>query len=283
MATFTPVGRNNGYTYYRGGSPFKPNTMTQGSILPKSNHSYTYKHSYNDASTVIERKKRIAMDKNRTRVGVFQGIPSSYASANKNTVKHALRMLRGGGAVSPAKKGYYKSGTEVFTPISNEDFNLAIEYYFTPTSSQALSKKGYTIDSIGRYETPTQNAISSWNTSKVTSMASTFLNKSTFNIDISQWDTGLVTTMQQMFSGASAFNQNISKWDVDNVTNMFAMFNSATLFDQDISKWKTGNVTNMQQMFQGATLFNQDISGWDTSNVTDMSAMFQSASAFNKI
>jgi len=109
MATFTPVGRNNGYTYYRGGSPFKPNTMTQGSLLPKSNHSYTYKHSYNDASTVIERKKRIAVDTNRTRIGVFQGIPSSYASANKNTVKHALRMLRGGGTVSPAKKGYYKS------------------------------------------------------------------------------------------------------------------------------------------------------------------------------
>ena len=107
MSTFTPVGRNNGYTYYNGGSPFKPNTMTQGSILPKSNQSYIYKHSYNDASTVIERKKRIAIDKNRTRIGIYQGMPSSYASANKNTANHAVRMLRGGGSVSPAKKGYY--------------------------------------------------------------------------------------------------------------------------------------------------------------------------------
>lgn len=107
MSTFTSVGRNNGYTYYSGGSPFKPNTMTQGSILPKSNQSYIYKHSYNDASTVIERKKRIAIDKNRTRIGIYQGMPSSYASANKNTANHAVRMLRGGGSVSPAKKGYY--------------------------------------------------------------------------------------------------------------------------------------------------------------------------------
>lgn len=108
MSTFTPVGRNNGYTYYRGGSPFKPNTMTQGSLLPLSNQSYIYKHAYNDASTVIERKKRIAVDKNRGRVGLIQGKPSSYASADKNTVKHALGMLRGGGSVSPAKKGFYK-------------------------------------------------------------------------------------------------------------------------------------------------------------------------------
>lgn len=107
MNTFTPVGRNNGYTYYKGGSPFKPNTMTQGSILPKSNQTYTYKHSYNDASTVIERKKRIAIDTNRGRVGLIQGMPSSYVSADKNTVKHARGMLRGSGSVSPAKKGFY--------------------------------------------------------------------------------------------------------------------------------------------------------------------------------
>lgn len=107
MSTFTPVGRNNGYTYYKGGSPFKPNTMTQGSLLPLSNQSYIYKHSYNDASTVIERKKRIAIDKNRGRVGLTQGKPSSYASENKNTVKHALTMLRGAGSASPAKKGFY--------------------------------------------------------------------------------------------------------------------------------------------------------------------------------
>uniref|UniRef100_A0A6C0JZG2 Uncharacterized protein n=1 Tax=viral metagenome TaxID=1070528 RepID=A0A6C0JZG2_9ZZZZ len=107
MATFTPAGRNNGYTYYRGGSPFKPNTMTQGSIFPKSNQSYIYKHAYHDASTLIERKKRITIDKNRSRVGIYQGMPSSYASADKNTVKHAVVMLRGGGSVSPAKKGYY--------------------------------------------------------------------------------------------------------------------------------------------------------------------------------
>lgn len=107
MSTFTPVGRNNGFTYFRGGSPFKPNTMTQGSILPSSSQLFINKKSYNDASTVIERNKRIAIGKNRGRVGLSQGIPSSYASVNKNTAKHAVVMIRGGGSVSPAKKGFY--------------------------------------------------------------------------------------------------------------------------------------------------------------------------------
>jgi hypothetical protein len=107
MSSFTPVARNNGYTYFRGGSPFKPNTMTQGSILPSSNQLFIYKKSYNDASSVIEKNKRIAIGKNRGRVGLSQGMPSSYASVNKNTVKHAVAMIRGGGSVSPPKKGFY--------------------------------------------------------------------------------------------------------------------------------------------------------------------------------
>ena len=198
-----------------------------------------------------------------------------------------------------------------FTPKSNEDFNLAIAYYFSssPTLSQEeeLIGKGYTLDSIGRFGQESQTAISNWNTRNVTSMASTFENQSTFNIDISRWDTSQVTNMYRMFRYATVFNQNIGGWNTGSVTNMDEMFFSATAFNQyigswdtiqvitmrfmfykatdfneDLSLWKTSSVTNMGEMFFRATIFNQDIGGWDTSSVTNMSSMFQGASDFDQ-
>lgn len=118
--------------------------------------------------------------------------------------------------------------------------------------------------------------ISSWNTSNVTRMSSTFSEADVFNQDISSWDVSNVTTLSATFAGATAFNQDISSWDISKVTRLFATFNSASAFNQDISTWDTSSVTDMEFAFTSATAFNQDLGSWDISNVTTMNQMFDS-------
>ena len=101
---------NNKNVYYAGSSPFKPETMSQGSLLTNSKHIYSKKGrgGGNSSSSDITAKKRIlAIGKNTTRIGISQGSTSSYASINKHDVKSALTKVRGGGTVSPAKKGFH--------------------------------------------------------------------------------------------------------------------------------------------------------------------------------
>ncbi len=52
--------------------------------------------------------------------------------------------------------------------------------------------------------------IAHWDTSRVTSMALLFNDRSTFNSDISNWDTSRVTSMNFMFDNAQQFNSGTS-------------------------------------------------------------------------
>jgi hypothetical protein len=105
---FTTKARNNGVTTHKGGSPFKPANMTQGSVLTNASMVYSKKggggQHWHDSSTYIEQKKRIAIGKNKNRVGLSEGDKSSYKSTENNSRKSALSRVRGGGAVVPKKK-----------------------------------------------------------------------------------------------------------------------------------------------------------------------------------
>ena len=104
-----------------------------------------------------------------------------------------------------------------------------------------------------------------YNASKLTSVPSTipvgtnnmnamFISASAFNGDISSWNTSKVTSMGEMFKSASAFNGDISGWNTSNVTDMQFMFYFATAFDQNIRGWDTlsGPVSTYSNMFTGA-------------------------------
>ena len=53
-----------------------------------------------------------------------------------------------------------------------------------------------------------------------------------FNQAVESWDTSKVTTMFYMFYSASAFNQAMESWDTSKVTDMNRMFIHATAFNQ---------------------------------------------------
>ncbi|MEO0484955.1 MAG: BspA family leucine-rich repeat surface protein [Pseudomonadota bacterium] len=176
------------------------------------------------------------------------------------------------------------------TPAPSTDLD---RYFYSGTDSNGTSVDNYDL--------------SDWDTSQVTSMASTFESAGSFNQDIGSWDTSNVTNMDRMLKRAPYFNQDVGGWDTSSVTNMFGLFDDVTRFNQDIGDWDTSNVENMTYMFRyavafdqdlstwdvgqvkymsnmfyAARVFNQDLSGWDTSNVSDFSFMFSSARAFDQ-
>ena len=88
--------------------------------------------------------------------------------------------------------------------------------------------------------------IGSWNTSKVTSMASMFLG-TTLLSTTTQFNNGQASGT---IPGTAPLN-----WDTSNVTTMVSMFRYCIAFNQPISKsgsyWDTTNVTTVSQMFEG--------------------------------
>jgi len=62
--------------------------------------------------------------------------------------------------------------------------------------------------------------IGSWEKSAMTTLASLFSSRPTFNSDISGWNTASATSFSQMFYGATAFNQNIGRWNVARVRDL---------------------------------------------------------------
>jgi surface protein len=124
--------------------------------------------------------------------------------------------------------------------------------------------------------------ISSWNTSKVTTMNNMFREATVFNKNIGSWNTSLVTEMNDMFYQAKNFNQDLNAWDTSKVVDTSRMFFEADNFNGKISDWNTSNVVSMYGMFLGAIRFNQPLEFWDVSKVTNMGAMFFRATQFNQ-
>ncbi len=154
----------------------------------------------------------------------------------------------------------------LYSEITDDSIYQAVHHWFT--------NRKLTIAMYGH--------ISTWNTSKVTTMKNLFREKEIFNDDISGWDVSHVTNMSDMFYGASNFNQRLRNWDVSKVTNMSNMFSSASSFNQPLNNWNVGKVTDMSNMFSNAFSFNQPLDHWNVSNVTDMSGMFNNAFRFNQ-
>ena len=120
---FTTSGSNgdNAITYTKGGAPFKPSTMSQGSMLSNAKMVYNRQggggKNWYDSSDVTAQRRRMAIGKNTSRTGLSDVQPSSYASANVNTVASAKRRARSGGCVAPAKKGASKISTMSTNPV----------------------------------------------------------------------------------------------------------------------------------------------------------------------
>jgi len=127
---FTNSIKNNGSTTAYMGMPFKPNTMSQGSMFSNNRAIYVGAITNNDDKTYIKNKKyyqapisssqriqikkSIAIGKSSTKQGLEKDAELSYRSQEATSRNSALARCRSGGCVAPAKKGAiantYKSG-----------------------------------------------------------------------------------------------------------------------------------------------------------------------------
>ncbi|MBQ3353127.1 BspA family leucine-rich repeat surface protein, partial [Candidatus Saccharibacteria bacterium] len=229
-------------------------------------------------STVNQKLKRLAgnssatystQDTAITAIARANSLPNNFTASTDNTISHSS-------SPHPIYAWYDSTNTTIYY------YSEATNIFMNNTSSNFF----YNMRALSNLST-----ISTWDTSKVTSMSSMFSSAghsaTTFTLDLSSWNTSSVTDMSFMFSSAghSATTWsigNLSSWNTSSVTAMNRMFQhagySATTFTLDLSSWNTSSVTNMGYMFwtagYNASSFTRDLSSWNTSRVTSMSTMF---------
>ena len=156
--------------------------------------------------------------------------------------------------------------------------------------------------------------LSSFNTEKVTSMATMFEKsknlrsiklpkgfigssvtylyamfrgcESLTELDLSSSNAEKVTNMMEMFSDCNALSiLNLSGFKTGALTDMHSLFNNChSLKNLDLSGFNTEKVTNMQYLFTSCcSLESLDLSGFNTENVTNMTAMFFNCSSLRSL
>ncbi len=109
--------------------------------------------------------------------------------------------------------------------------------------------------------------VKQWGSQVWKSLSSAFYNAS--NLDISATDTpnlSETTSLASMFMNASTFNGALNGWNISNVKDLSYMFFGASSFNQPLNSWDVSQVANFYSMFYGANTFNQSLDIWDTSS-----------------
>ena len=144
------------------------------------------------------------------------------------------------------------------------------EWFAVVNQSSFQAIRNYANGTTGPFIPPGQTTPVPFNnivTTLMTNMSGMFANATTFNQAIGSWDTSRVVDMFGMFQNAAAFNQPINSWNTSWVGNMASMFSWASAFIQPLNNWNVSNVFIMHMMFSNATNFNQNISGWNVSRI----------------
>jgi surface protein len=139
--------------------------------------------------------------------------------------------------------------------------------------------------------------LSSWNTSNITTMESTFYcpldtsvgvaggdhiydletNSRLEELNIVGWTFSKVTSLSKTFSGLQALKTiDVSGWDISNVTTLEStFFGCCSVETLDVSKWNVKKVQSLSMTFDFCeSVTTLDVSKWDVSNVTDMYYLF---------
>ena len=125
--------------------------------------------------------------------------------------------------------------------------------------------------------------LSSFNTSKVTSMGSIFAGCKAQSLDLRCFNTSKVTNMSFMFMNCEAQSIGLSSFDTRKVTGMRWMFMYCKAHSIDLSSFNTSKVEDMEKMFCRCEAQSIDLSSFDTSEVTDMEQMFKGCKARVKV
>ena len=125
--------------------------------------------------------------------------------------------------------------------------------------------------------------LSTWDTSKSTTMSVMFRDASKFEgVGLNKWRTSLVTSFRYTFSGARAMDIDVSRWDVSRVTDLeYTFHNTAQFLGTGLGQWDTSAVVDLWGTFWLASKMNADLSSWIVDAVTSMQQTFTFATSFS--
>jgi surface protein len=125
--------------------------------------------------------------------------------------------------------------------------------------------------------------LAKWDTTSITTLASTFYGASAMNSDLSAWKVGKVKALIQTFYDASKFvGTGLNLWDTASVTTLHGTFAKAGEMNSDLSAWKVGKVKTLASTFYDASKFvGTGLNLWDTASVTTLYLTFANAGAMN--
>ena len=137
------------------------------------------------------------------------------------------------------------------------------------------------------YSALTSLDLSNFDTTKITSFASMFLNCIHLtSLDVSNFDTSKATSFASMFNGCRGLTSlDISNFDTADATSFASMFDGCRgLTSLDISNFDTAKATTFAYMFRGCRgLTSLDISNFDTAKATTFASMFDGCAALATI
>lgn len=116
--------------------------------------------------------------------------------------------------------------------------------------------------------------LSSWNTSNVKYMRSTFSTMSLSGGAKLSFDTSNVVAMNHMFEACHLNSLDLSHWNVSNVTTFNSMFFNSNIVSLDISNWQFKDTANIESMFGGCTSLTNIITNGNTRLPDDASPRF---------
>lgn len=124
-------------------------------------------------------------------------------------------------------------------------------------------------------------AVSSWDTSKVTSLEATFKGCKAFNQPLTNWTTARVTSMKELFADCELFNQPVDQWDVRLVKSFAKMFYNAKKFHQSLKNWKWTLGEDFTSFLEGASGFYHDLPTYLPKRIDRMESFAKNATMFN--
>ena len=209
---------------------------------------------------------------------------SNYYSNNSDCISSSNHYF------TDNAKDYLRSirPTSMYKAFYNcKECNDNYPFLLIDTSECTTMEQCFYNANLGGFSTDKVLNLSSWDTTKVSTMSYMFRDCSSLTaLDLSSFDTSNVTGMSYMFDGCSSLTSlNLSSFDTSNVSTMYYMFDGCnSLTSLNLSSFDTSNATDMSYMFRDcSSLTVLDLSSFDTSNVRNMSYMFDGCTKLTEI
>lgn len=180
------------------------------------------------------------------------------------------------------RKRILKSRNEYYHSYHHKSYSTKYPYIYDWVAPDCKKGKLYQLiiaHGMGNHKL-SRDAVSNFDTTRITRMDKWFLYGDRVGLDISAWDVGNVTSMKKTFikcSFAPGLEDCINNWQPTSLKRMTGTFMWSKMFDSgalDISSWYTPNLISLFCTFNRSSFDIVQLRNWDLSNLDTNSYSF---------